>query len=198
MKAKLIKKGNVYFLDELKIDGYFTIANSLAKPNGLMYNLSIKNCQTIERGYDLDELAEEYAEENAKDNNISYHNLYVPLEYAYRHGFQKCLELMSDKKFSEEDVRRAIEIARNGSMQEQHNGYGRPKELRFVLDDVPSDYIIQSLQQTEWDVEVLMENSLINGYRNQAEGTIGFIAEYESVPKLDADGCLILKTFKSE
>jgi type I restriction-modification system DNA methylase subunit len=30
--------------------------------------------------------AEKYAEENAKDGNISYHNLYAPLEYAFRNG----------------------------------------------------------------------------------------------------------------
>jgi hypothetical protein len=43
-----------------------------------------------------------------------------------------------------------------------------------------------------WDVWVEMENSLCNGYKNQPDNVIGFIAEYKSVPKLDEDGCLIL------
>jgi hypothetical protein len=38
-----------------------------------------------------------------------------------------------------------------------------------------------------------MENSLSNGYKNQPDNIIGFIAEYKSVPKLDSEGCLILK-----
>ena len=46
------------------------------------------------------------------------------------------------------------------------------------------------LQQTEWDVEIEMEE-IQEIYR---DGT----TKYERVPKLDADGCLILKTFKSE
>ena len=49
----------------------------------------------------------------------------------------------------------------------------------------------------DWDVEIEMENKqqLINGYKNQPDNVIGFIAEYENVvvPKLDEDGCLILK-----
>ena len=48
-----------------------------------------------------------------------------------------------------------------------------------------------------WDVWVEMENKqqLINGYKNQPDNVIGFIAEYENVlvPKLDEDGCLIVK-----
>ena len=52
-------------------------------------------------------------------------------------------------------------------------------------------------QPTEIEVEIEMEikQQLVNGYRNQPENIIGFIAEYEniSVPKLDENGCLILK-----
>jgi hypothetical protein len=44
---------------------------------------------------DIEKLAEIYAEENAKDNNISYHNLYSPLEYAFKAGYNKCLENLS-------------------------------------------------------------------------------------------------------
>ena len=177
MKTKLIKKKDGWYN---LYDGEICIGSTHEELQG--HKLSLKNCQAIERGWDLDELAIDC------ETNPTYAH-----EQGFIKGFQKALELMGDKKFSEEDVRRAIEIARMGSMQEQHNGYGRPTELRFVLDNISSDEIIQSLQQTEWDVEIEMENSLINGYRNQAEGTIGFIAEYEPVPKLDTDGCLILK-----
>lgn len=172
-KNKLIKVDN----------GYVLLVDNImyATDND---KLSLKNCQEIERGYDLDELAYEYDLDTIE-------NVYGQVK-AFKAGFQKALELMGDKKFSEEDVRRAIEIARNGSMQEQHNGYGRPTELRFVLDDVPSDYIIQSLQQTEWDVEIVMGPC----YYDDSLG--GFSTSYKEgmpteQPKLDSNGHLILK-----
>lgn len=194
MKAKLVKRSNGRFdlysiEDKNQIN---TIASSFDNPIG---KLSLKNCQSIERGYDLDELAEQEFPydfdcplfETLGITEKSHKSILIGmLQGTLQKGFQKALELMGDKKFSEDDVRKVIEIARNGSMQEQHNGYGRPTELRFVLDNVSSDDIIQSLQQTEWDVEVEMENvySVNNG-------------ENEMMPKLrpvfDADGCLILK-----
>ena len=58
---------------------------------------------------------------------------------------------------------------------------------------IENGYDLDELTQTEWDVEIEMENSLTNGYKNQPDNIIGFIAEYKSVPKLDKDGCLILK-----
>ncbi len=173
MKGKLIKRSNGRF-DLYKIedvDQLNTIASSFDNPKG---KLSLKNCQAIELGYDLDELAMGY-------------DLYEKINFvgqmrAYKEGFQKALEILGDKKFSEEDVIKAIEIARNGSMQEQHNGYGRPTESRFVLDNLPSDEIIQSLQQTEWDVEIVC---LHTGDPEHTTNT--------GLPKLDEDGCLILK-----
>jgi hypothetical protein len=47
--------------------------------------------------------------------------------------------------------------------------------------------IVKSIQQTEWDVEIEMEKKWI------ANSSIYGHGEYELVPKLDADGCLILK-----
>jgi hypothetical protein len=173
MKGKLVKRSNGRF-DLYKIedvDQLNTIASSFDNPKG---KLSLKNCQAIELGYDLNELAMGY-------------DLYEKINFvgqmrAYKEGFQKALEILGDKKFSEEDVIKAIEIARNGSMQEQHNGYGRPTESRYVLDNLPSDEIIQSLQQTEWDVEILC---LHTGNPKYTTNT--------GLPKLDEDGCLILK-----
>ena len=131
------------------------------------YKLSIKNCQAIEHGYDLDELIDKYCRGNSKieDDFI-------------KKGFQKALELIGDKKYSEEDVRTAIL-------------FGQGMEL--WKEELQINDFIQSLQQTEWDVEIEMVNILENGYKNQPVNTIGFIAEYKSVPKLDENGCLILK-----
>jgi hypothetical protein len=77
------------------------------------------------------------------------------------------------------------------------------KEIRDMWDINPSKFFrtvaffigkqIDSVQQNKWDVEVETKNSLTNGYKNQPENIIGFISEYKSVPKLDENGCLILK-----
>lgn len=48
----------------------------------------------------LEEAAEKYAEENARDQNISYHNLYAPLEYAFRNG----AKWQAKRMYSEEEL----------------------------------------------------------------------------------------------
>jgi hypothetical protein len=56
----------------------------------------------------LEEAAEKYAEENAKDGNISYHNLYAPLEYAFRNG----AKWMAEQMYSEKEVIEIVEKSR--------------------------------------------------------------------------------------
>ena len=172
MEVKLIKTEVNYLLKDEQFN--VIISTTSLKKEGLA--LSLKNCQAIERGYDLDELAKEFVDYE----DSLYHST---IKNTYMHGFQKALEIRSDKKFSEEDMRKAIGISKNGSMQEQHNGYGGSAIPRFVLDNLPSDEIIQSLQQTEWDVEIVMEYV----------GKIKLNKLHEMKPKLDEDGCLILK-----
>lgn len=181
MRAKLIKTGESFLLKDVNNE---TLAITSGTMQGRM--LSLKNCQAIERGYDLDELANEllYSKYPFHPSNDSGYWLDM-----YKEGFQKALELMGDKKFSEQDVRNAYF---NGEKDSYVKG-GQTKDME--------NEFIQSLQQTEWDVEVEMEyrKVLVNGYKNQPANVIGFVADYEKqlFPKLDGDGCLILK-LKSE
>lgn len=173
MAAKLIKKDGHYFL-EVEPNTWTPpnrfhsiIANTLDKKEGDVLQLSIKNCQAIERGYDSDELAEKWVfetnghkwsnnDDTAGDNYLSF-----------RVGFQSAIELMGDKKFSE----------------------FLDKEKELGISDIKTIERIQwyyntyfdKSQQTEWDVEVEM---WFHGTRHK---------KGEWVPKLDADGCLILK-----
>jgi len=183
MKAKLIKKGKNHYDLRLDDGGLYTSTYQWTSNGNL---LSLKNCQAIERGYDLDELAYRFNPVQKLDNEY--------IRNGFKAGFQKALEILGDKKFSEEDMRKAIEIARNGFMQEQHNGYGRPTGLRFVLDNLPSNDIIQSLQQTEWDVEVEMEDNdkIELSYGATSIKDSDYILRTQYI-KLDTDGCLILK-----
>jgi len=56
---------------------------------------------------------------------------------------------------------------------------------------------LKNPNSNEWNIEIEMETKkqLVNGYENQPDNVVGFVAKYKHmlVPKLDADGCLILK-----
>ena len=159
MEAKLIKENDGY---TLYVDGKI-IGNTEGHPlKSITNKLSIKNCEAIANGYDLDEFANEYSE--GKSSAEVFKRAH---ESDFKLGFQKALELIGDKKYTEEDVKNAIE-------------YG----IQSVLQAIPGvtstqsilDAYTQTLQQTEWDVEIEMD----------------ILNEYDK-PKLDADGCLILK-----
>ena len=125
MKAKLIKREDgLYFLHD---------------ENGkLIYGkLSLKNCEAIVNGYDLDELAENLYLKSGPDG--------ISDTLSFKIGFQKALEILGDKKFSEEDMKSIFE-------------YGWNQRHYDVMDETKLERIknryIQSLQKTEWDVEI--------------------------------------------
>jgi len=127
------------------------------KGEQILSKLSLKNCEAIELGCDLDYLA----------------RCYVKSPYGrewddFKAGFQKALQILGDKKFSEDDVNLAFVLGKN-------------------KDESRINKLINSrLQQTEWDVEIEMED--IFHLKNRRGGLTNM-----GKPKLDADGCLILK-----
>jgi hypothetical protein len=121
---ELIKKDDRW--DLYNKDGH-KIASTL---DGCVNKLSLKNCQAIENGYDLDELADEYC------NKIPG-TLYE--QEIFKEGFQKALEILGDKKFSEEQMKQAYF---KGDYDALYDGAYSEKENKFI----------QSLQQTEWEV----------------------------------------------
>ena len=145
--------------------------------------LSLSNCQAIERGYDLDELFEKYI-----DSIKEYIHPSMCNESDFKAGAEAILELMGDKKFTEEDMRIAYD---DGMINIDHNG--------DPIDNPDDDFndTIQSLQQTEWDVVIEME--LIgecNGNNNDGcfmDSCGHDCGCFKKVPKLDENGCLILK-----
>ena len=170
MKAKLVKTEKGYHLDTGSFDG----VHLACYPHDVTkQRLSLKNCQAIERGYDLDELAGFYStctlfisDEVPTEKQIE--DAESISEIAFKAGFQKALELMGDKKFSEEDAISMIEKSRETGLTAQ--------------------YLILTKQQTEWEVEVKMDAIPAD----RAPGG------WDIFPELDADGCLILqKSVKS-
>ena len=161
MVGKLSKKDDIFYLF---VDASWSIASTDAKDNRVN-KLSLKNCQAIERGYDLDELAEDWCmkpEKKWSNNNNEVGDNYG----SFKVGFQKALEVNSDKRFTFKEMVDCWNKALN--FQEHKETLG--------------DHM-QSLRQTEWDVEIVMGDPI----------GIGDKYTPDTKPKLDADGCLILK-----
>jgi hypothetical protein len=149
---KLIKKKEDWYN---LYDGEIGIGSTHEELQG--FKLSLKNCQSIELGYDLDELAKtEYPIGEVWNDEEA-----LIRELAFKKGFQKCLELMGDNKFSEEDLMEAYSRGQTNSP-------------------------IQSLQKTEWEVEIIEFTSDDLKSINNEWHKLG-------EPKLDADGYIILK-----
>jgi hypothetical protein len=180
MKAKLIKTNNgVYDLFE---DTRFI--STTDSPDGTINKLSIKNCQAIERGYDLEELAVNYANAELSKEFTSKVGNFYGFSSSYIEGFKKALELLEDKKFSEKDLLKSLHKLADSFIR----GYPYHQDLDFQ----EGNQIIQSLQQTEWDVEIEMECPQCQEW--------GYVSECRKdcnkkflQPKLDSNGCLILK-----
>jgi hypothetical protein len=165
MKAKLFKKDNDYCLyNELGE----TIAASWANVTGK--KLSQSNCDEIFGAIDVEKLADDSSQEF----------LIKPIEspiftFGYEEGFEKAMELNKDKVFTLEDMKKGIDMC-----IELMNNKG--SEFR-----THKQTIIQSLQQpTEIEVEVVME-TISDGLDEMAQ------PQYAKVPKLDSEGCLILR-----
>jgi hypothetical protein len=151
---KLVKSQDRWDLSQDQWDLYnpegYKVASTL---KGCKSVLSIKNCEAIERGYDLVELIDielnklPYTK-HLDDGQFNDGQL-AGFELGAEWAFQKALELMGDKKFSEEDVKNLIDNFH--SIYE--DGFGvasdNKKQRAYKL--------IQSLKKNEWDVEVQVD-----------------------------------------
>lgn len=168
MEGKLIKTQDGFVLLD---DESNEIGQTFGKFKGK--KLSLKNCQSVENGYDLEELAKSEAikisETEVRDEK---------LERIYKRGFQKALEILGDKKFSENDMRMIFKMGVD-------NGFWRHRD-GFKYEDES----IKSLKQTEWLVEIEIEPYHDGDFIDDGKT---HIIEAKLRPRLDSDGCLILK-----
>lgn len=178
MKAKLIKgsDGRFKLLVDGEIFGLIMEIDPYSGQSGI-HKLSLKNCQAIERDYDLEQMAEDVLKSHKDFNTEGFSDYQNGRLNGIYEGFQKALELIGDKKFTEEDLSSAM----NWIMSQYFEFHEQPTTGR-------REEYIQSLQQNEWDVEIEMK-TIQTTYR---DGTI----ETDTFPKLDADGNLILKRQK--
>ena len=166
METKLIKVLEHYHL----YAGDKAIATTIVGNPMLLPNLSLKNCEEVERGYDLDTEVENIVKTIVPDDRGK--DIWYGTSMAVgKQCFKKALEILGNKKFSEGDAKRLFELGIE---------YGHQKG--YVGLDYTND-TIQSLQQTEWDVEIVMGDPI----------GIGDKYTPDTKPKLDEDGCLILR-----
>jgi hypothetical protein len=165
MKAKLIK-----IEDEQGV--MYSLSGDNLPEN---YVLSDKNCQAIECGYDLDEEVSNIVKTIVPDDRGT--DIWYGTSMAVgKLCFQKALSILGDKKYSEQDVRDAYF---NGEKDSYTKG-GQTKEME--------NQFIQSLQQNEWDVEILTHEEFI------FDPSMGISqGHYLTKEILDSKGRLILK-----
>ena len=156
MEGKLIKRGKESYRLFVNDAPFAQIEESPYK------KLSLKNCEAIANGYDVFELAYDSSKEFLIESTHS-----PSFTFGYEQGFQKALSILGDKKFSELDMRIAYDAGCNNIDAD---------------DNIDFQDTINSLQQTELDVEI--EQVLV---QSSIEG------EAIWKLKLDVNGCLILK-----
>jgi len=163
MKATLIKDEDGYTLFTREENS--TNRKFIATTSGMYveYKLSKQNCDDLFGVVDINK----FIIEDSKDTVI--------YNESYELGFQRAMELNKDKVFTLEDIKKAysqgeLDALKTGSYSEKENEY------------------TQSLQQpTEIEVEIEME--CCGNYSPPCN----INCEYGPKPKLDSEGCLILK-----
>lgn len=169
MNGTLVKKLGEYFLyipydsiygpERTSASRFFKVTMSTDTENVLvattseedeyieLAKLSMENCDEVASGYNLDELAEEI--ETNFDIKTRYDiNSMLSEKIGFRAGFKKRDEMLSDKKFTLDDIKKAF-----------NRGY----LMKFNPSDNYQetwDILIQSLQQNEWDVEIEWEDEI--------------------------------------
>jgi hypothetical protein len=177
MKAALIKKAEGWYnLYQDKIG----IGSTYPELQG--YKLSKQNCDEIFGIVDVEKLADERF---LGSDDITNYNL----KFGFKEGFNKAMELNKDKQFTLEDLRTAMTY---GIVQEGTGFVGI-----HSVDDLFNLILKKVSQPTEIEVEVEMEKVVdetkVVGAVKGVKGSGDKITTYKSVPKLDADGCIILK-----
>lgn len=189
MKGKLVKRKDRW--DLYDSDGQ-KIGSSLEGAGG---RLSVINCEAISRGIDLEKIREGFIEELLKgvDEPDQWRGFAESDADRFMEGVVMMLELLSDKRYSKSDMLVAYNQGTNDGVQfESMRDYDSDDDNEtFEFAEESEKEFINSLQKTEFDVEIKMEckigcgNLILNGKNSVCCGN--------KVPKLGPDGCLILK-----
>jgi len=172
--ATLIKRGTDSYEIYVNEVPFATTDNSPYK------RLSKQNCDELFGVIDVEKLGDDHALEmyTTDEEDIVY---YENRKRNFIEGFNKAIELNKDKLFTLEDMENSIEMCIK-LMNDKGSEFREHKQT-----------IIQSLQQpTEIEVEILymrdcQAKTPCNEYENKC------LICTPTYPKLDSEGCLILK-----
>jgi len=142
--------------------------------DGCNSKLSKQNCDEIFGVVDINKWANEKVDNRFNETDGYHKFVYVD---GIVDGFNKAMELNKDKLFTAEDMRQAYD-----------DGMNNIDADGCVIDDPDEDFIdtLKCIQQpTEIEVEIITRP-----YTNVNEG---FVLESIREPKLDENGCLILR-----
>jgi hypothetical protein len=163
MKAKLIKSTGNHY--DLRANGELIASTYQWVSPDKWLQLSKQNCDEIFGVFDIEKLADKYFSD--KPENVSE-------RIGFKVGFIAAMALNKDKLFTLEDV---ILIAEYVRVASQSTPNERTKNL-------VNEYL--SSQPTEIEVVIVTE-TINDGLDEMAQ------PQYAKVPKLDSEGCLILK-----
>jgi hypothetical protein len=188
MKAALIKKAEGWYnLYQDKIG----IGSTYPELQG--YKLSKQNCDEIFGVTDIEKLADERF---LGSDDITNYNL----KFGFKEGFNKAMELNKDKQFTLEDVLNAyMEGTNDGAQFESLMDYDSEDfdEAHEFAEEAEKEFRESLQQPTEIEVEIEMEKVVdetkVVGAVKGVKGSGDKITTYKSVPKLDAEGCIMLK-----
>ena len=148
-----------------------TCLNWYNNPLTLMYNINVggKDWEENKKGFlkviaqqhqiDFSALSEDEQKEigwfdvdKLADNKYPLHNilhlqLNTAIKTGYQEGFQKAQELLSDRRFTLEDMGKAMEYA--AEVQREFSKYGTTRKTH--------EKYLQSLSQKSWKIELEME-----------------------------------------
>jgi len=183
MKAKLIKK--ITGIYKLELDDKVIASDDVDMQKDLeIGKLSKQNCDEIFGVVDVEKLAKEkYPNDGYADTTL--------MQKGFIKGFNKAVSLNKDKVFTLEDMKKAHALGWD-SCNTWNEGNPKITEL---------SELIQSLQQpTEIEVEIemkrIVDKTKVIGAVKGVKGSGDKITTYKSIPKLDSEGCLILKRAK--
>ena len=173
MKAKLIKTIDGYHLRSLikDIPRSINVYHKISETEGEFGfgehsgKISKQNCDEIFGVVDVEKLAREWHNQQ-NFNGLSDNIISIGYLNMFKDGFNKAMELNKDKVFTLEQMSVAYNTNRSGTLFEQLiNSFGG--------------------QPTEIEVEIVTTTRMENGKSGIDTPTIK--------PKLDSEGCLILK-----
>jgi hypothetical protein len=198
MKAILIKK--VFSGDEyqytLYLDGEVGIYAKSGAGHG-WFKLSKQNCDEIFGVVDVEKLAgqEVFQEYYDWGGEVFSEDYLISKRLHFIEGFNKAMELNKDKLFTLEDMLNAyMEGTNDGAQFESLMDYDSEDfdEAHEFAEEAEKEFRESLQQPTEIEVEIEMEVVPDFYPRPDEDGSL-FTSNKKEQPKLDSEGCLILK-----